>query len=1540
MRRYLFAIIAIVVMGTAVISGGAQHASGSTTVVVKPSAMNGWYFWNDKNDTFTGSPGALVAGPATPPQGTGSVRLGPLTDNGATAAGHSVIATDAYFGTPLANFTTFSYSTFQPGPILAIALQFDVRYRTADTLYGGRLVFEPYQNGTVTVGSGWQSWSPLLGKWWATKTTAAGTGGAQVVPLPAGNCAQSTPCTWAQINAAFPAAKVQGRFLLKAGSNWNGFDGNADSLTVGVSGTDTNFDFEPEIACTAVCYVNAATGNDAFGGDTPASAKKTIQAAASQVSSGGAVNVAAGTYDENVVIATPLTLTGAGQATTIVRPAVSNPNCGGAGGGSLCAGGSNILLVQADNVTIQNLGLDGDNTTLTSAENVGGANIDARNGIITNHGLGVYQNLTVLNTTVKNVFLRGMYASSGGTFNFHDNTVQNVQANPASIAMFNFGGAGTFANNTVSAANDAISSNHSRGVQFLNNVITNSGSGIHTDNAGDGGGTADLIQGNTISNSPLGGYGIFVFVPYIAPTFQGNTVTNVDNGIAAFGQGLPVTTSFIDNVVDAQSKANSIGAYITTDQLGFGDANVSVLMTGNIIKNHTDGVIADANTTFTTTINATKNFIAGNGTGASKTVRPGTNVINMTANWWGSDTGPSHVLNTVPGTGNSASDGVVYSPWLGIGTDASPSIGFQLASPMTWIAGPAVCGATCIQAAIDYSANGDTVKAKTGVFPEHVIVNKSILLTQGSLPIIDGGGSGNVVTITAPNVTVTGFEIRNGTNDVVVSPGANNATVTLNNIHNFTNAGLLATGPTTGANFSNNTVTGPHLGSCVGGFWGVKLLDVSGSVNNNVITGIGNQNTGCQEGRAIEAGGAGTVAIGSNNITLYQKSGIIIRGTVNSNINLNTTANDGPSTIIAANGITITSTGTTSITNNNTSGHAYTPSIPSTDFSCGILLYNNTATVSGNTSTNDQVGICAIGGNGTQLTGNNVIGHRQQGINIDGAANILVDNNIIDGQGLAATSANPGTSPDTDTRYYGVFAVDSTGTVSNNVIKGIKHGLSNGIQSGVGIRLSARSGAGSSNMTISGNNITDIQKNAMVITNAYGGASVQANVTGNTVVGNGPINYIAQNGIQVSGGAGAVIANNDASGYDYTPSTYAAIGILIFGAGPTSATNNIIHNLMEGMYVENTNNAIVSGNTFTNFRDTAIFTDASNGTTFNGNQVLGQPGNYGLYLYAGATNNIVTNNAFRNADYGVTLDYSGGAANGNTFSQNCIAGNTIAGMATIGTQTGGAVSAQNNWWGKVNGADPAGHGDKISPPATINAVPFLTAPVAGCPVPLDGDGDGLPDATDNCPTVYNPDQKNVNGETLFLPKPFPSFNDKTNPSADNEGDACDPDIDGDGVLNTTETSMGLSPYIWDTDGDRTNDGTEILCGSDPLSAASNLSGVDTDHDGLPDACEAIYGTDPNNSDTDGDGLNDGPEVRYWMSNPLVKDTDADGCSDAREVATVDGNRVVNSADLAIVANSFGKLSPEFRPYDTNGDGFINAGDLAFIASKFGPCQPT
>jgi hypothetical protein len=60
---------------------------------------------------------------------------------------------------------------------------------------------------------------------------------------------------------------------------------------------------------------------------------------------------------------------------------------------------------------------------------------------------------------------------------------------------------------------------------------------------------------------------------------------------------------------------------------------------------------------------------------------------------------------------------------------------------------------------------------------------------------------------------------------------------------------------------------------------------------------------------------------------------------------------------------------------------------------------------------------------------------------------------------------------------------------------------------------------------------------------------------------------------------------------------------------------------------------------------------------------------------------------------------------------------------------------------------------------------------------------------------------------------------------------------------------------------------------------------DSDGDGLIYALEAQFGTDPFNSDTDGDGLSDYEEVYVYHTNPLVKDTDHDGVEDGVEVLT-------------------------------------------------------
>lgn len=59
--------------------------------------------------------------------------------------------------------------------------------------------------------------------------------------------------------------------------------------------------------------------------------------------------------------------------------------------------------------------------------------------------------------------------------------------------------------------------------------------------------------------------------------------------------------------------------------------------------------------------------------------------------------------------------------------------------------------------------------------------------------------------------------------------------------------------------------------------------------------------------------------------------------------------------------------------------------------------------------------------------------------------------------------------------------------------------------------------------------------------------------------------------------------------------------------------------------------------------------------------------------------------------------------------------------------------------------------------------------------------------------------------------------------------------------------------------------------------------IDTDLDGIYDYYETRIGTNPNNRDTDNDGLLDGAEVFQYHSSALALDTDGDGLTDPYEV---------------------------------------------------------
>ncbi len=238
---------------------------------------------------------------------------------------------------------------------------------------------------------------------------------------------------------------------------------------------------------------------------------------------------------------------------------------------------------------------------------------------------------------------------------------------------------------------------------------------------------------------------------------------------------------------------------------------------------------------------------------------------------------------------------------------------------------------------------------------------------------------------------------------------------------------------------------------------------------------------------------------------------------------------------------------------------------------------------------------------------------------------------------------------------------------------------------------------------------------------------------------------------------------------------------------------------------------------------------------------------------------------------------------------------------------------------------------------TSTATPTITATIS----PVDSDGDGVPDAVDNCPTVSNPGQENTDALPIDNGPDVPG-NDITVPSADGLGDACDWDDDNDQLPDVLEAvGCGTGPTNRlnpDTDGDGVLDGLECALGSDPLNPLSKPPAVppgDADGDGLPASIEAALGSSDANTDTDGDGIGDGIELRGWGTSPVTRDTDADGCEDDKEIVDINGDKHANILDLWWIAKMVAGLITPNSALDMNKDGALNIldGQLAALNSS-------
>ncbi len=211
----------------------------------------------------------------------------------------------------------------------------------------------------------------------------------------------------------------------------------------------------------------------------------------------------------------------------------------------------------------------------------------------------------------------------------------------------------------------------------------------------------------------------------------------------------------------------------------------------------------------------------------------------------------------------------------------------------------------------------------------------------------------------------------------------------------------------------------------------------------------------------------------------------------------------------------------------------------------------------------------------------------------------------------------------------------------------------------------------------------------------------------------------------------------------------------------------------------------------------------------------------------------------------------------------------------------------------------------------------------------DADNDSILDEVDNCPNGANTNQLDTDGDNL--------------------GDACDSDMDGDGILNDSD-AFPLDPTeSVDTDGDGVGNNADTDDDNDGMSdeweianglnsADSSDAQTDLDGDGVNNLNEFQLGSDPRSTDSDSDGVPDGWEVEYGF-NPASADSpsdsgdlDGDGLPDRIEFFANTNPTEVDSDNDGMHdgwehLNMLDPANPDDAATDLDGDGVNNLNEF-------------
>jgi len=354
----------------------------------------------------------------------------------------------------------------------------------------------------------------------------------------------------------------------------------------------------------------------------------------------------------------------------------------------------------------------------------------------------------------------GIYVNEGS----HNNTITDNE-------LFNNEKSGILLsksdNNTL--RNNTCSYNEEKGISIIgasnNNTLRNNTCSYNRERG------ISIIgaSNNTIQNTICvynRGAGIYVYS-------RANNNTIIDNLFQYnIGNGIIILSSYGNDIVNNTSYMNS-GTGIDLRYCDIGIIN------GNTCINNTYGIHLQGSNWINITENVCSEnqydglYIKGENNNVTfnsifQNARYGINngeislSLYATNNWWGHKSGPYHPILNPTGKGDNVTDYVIFNPWIG--------------KPRTWyVDDDALDGGNGnidrpfnrIQDAINAGEDGDTILVFNGTYNENVVVDKSVsLIGNGSeVTTIDGGGEGDVVSITADWVNISGFLVTGKVGD-------------------------------------------------------------------------------------------------------------------------------------------------------------------------------------------------------------------------------------------------------------------------------------------------------------------------------------------------------------------------------------------------------------------------------------------------------------------------------------------------------------------------------------------------------------------------------------------------------------------------------------------------------------------------------------------------------------------------------------------------------------------------------------------------------